>query len=114
MRILIVEDHPDLRELLASLLTAEGHEVVSARDGAEALRIFTEGGDFDYVVTDYQMPRMNGVVLIVNIRRAKPGQNVVLVSGDPPTLPDHIREATGEFPVLRKPYRNADLLALLT
>ena len=113
MRILIADDSEDLRELLADLLTRKGHEVVSSPNGEAALRTFLEGGEFDYVITDYQMPRKNGVVLIMDVRRYKPGQKVILVSGDPPTLPDHVRKVAGEFPVLRKPYRNADLLALL-
>jgi len=114
MRILIAEDHEDLRELLADALTREGHTVVATVDGMEALRAFTEEGDFDYVITDYQMPKKNGVVLIMDIRRVKPEQKIVLVTGDPPQLSDAIRKDTGEFPVLRKPYCKADLLELLT
>lgn len=113
MRILIVDDDPVLRELLADILTAKGHEVVSAKDGEEALRTFLNEGVFDYVITDYQMPRKNGVVLIMNIRTAIPGQKCILVSGDPPQLSDAVRKDTGEFPILKKPYRNADLLLLL-
>ena len=113
MRILIADDMPDLRDTLEMVLTSKGHTVVQARDGEEALRIFLNDGVFDYVITDYQMPRKNGVVLIMDIRRAIPGQKVILVSGDPPTLSAEVRKDTGEFPILQKPYRNADLLALL-
>jgi two-component system, NtrC family, response regulator AtoC len=113
MRVLIAEDHPDLRMLLTDLLTGHGHEVVAAPDGEAALREFLNNGVFDYVITDYQMPRKNGVVLIMDIRRAIPGQKVILVSADPPQLSASVREDAGEFPVLHKPYRTADLLALL-
>lgn len=115
MRILIADDYPDLRELLADLLTAKGHDVVSARDGEEALRKFYDDQiGFDYVITDYQMPRKNGVVLIMDIRRLKPGQKCILVSGDPPQMTDIIRKEAGEFPILRKPYSTSDLLALMS
>jgi two-component system nitrogen regulation response regulator GlnG len=113
MRILIADDDEVLRELLTDLLASKGHTVLAARDGADALRGFTELGDFDYVITDYQMPRKNGVVLIMDIRRAKPDQKCILVSGDPPQITDIIRKEAGEFPILRKPYRNAELLDLL-
>ena len=113
MRILIADDEPILRELLAELLTRAGHEVVATKNGEEALRAFTNEGDFDAVITDYQMPRKNGVVLIMDIRRTKPDQKVIMVSGDPPTIDRLTRKDTGEFPMLQKPYRTEALLALL-
>jgi len=113
MRILIADDEPVLRELLATILTSKGHAVVSTKDGAEALRVFTDEGNFDCVITDYQMPRKNGVVLIMDIRRIKPSQKVIMVSGDPPTIDSLTRKDTGEFPILQKPYRNDALFALI-
>jgi DNA-binding response OmpR family regulator len=114
MRILIAEDHEVLRDLLANLLTAKGHTVVATKDGEEALRTFyKDDGVFDYVITDYQMPRKNGVVLIIDIRRMNPAQKCILVSGDPPQMTDIIRKEAGEFPILTKPYGTADLLELL-
>lgn len=114
MRILIAEDRSELRVLLYDLLTRKGHEVVATVDGEEAMRTYsTDEGNFDCVITDYQMPRKNGVVLIMEIRRCNPNQKVILVTGDPPQITDIIRAETGEFPMLRKPYRNEELLALL-
>jgi len=113
MRILIAEDHADLRMLLTDLLTDKGHEVVATRDGEEALRTYTNDGNFDLLITDYQMPRKNGVVLIMDIRRSNPNQKVILVSGDPPRITDIIRKDAGEFPILQKPYRTEDLLDLI-
>jgi two-component system, cell cycle sensor histidine kinase and response regulator CckA len=114
MNILIADDDEVLRELLTDLLVSKGHTVVSAKDGEEALRAFIKLDiEFDYVITDYQMPRKNGVVLIMDIRKRKPTQKVILVSGDPPQMTDIIRKEAGEFPILRKPYGRADLLELL-
>jgi len=116
MRILIADDNSELRSLLEDLLTRKGHEVVSAVDGEDALRkyIRDDGDGFDYVITDYQMPRKNGVVLIIDIRRSNLAQKCILVSGDPPQMTDIIRKDAGEFPILRKPYSTQDLLDLLT
>jgi two-component system cell cycle sensor histidine kinase/response regulator CckA len=114
MRILIADDDDTLRELLETLLTRSGHEVVATRDGAEALRAYRLADvPFDFLITDYQMPRKNGVVLIMDIRRINPNQKVIMVSGDPPQIDSLTRKDTGEFPMLQKPYRTEALLNLL-
>ena len=114
MRILIADDDATLRELLEMLLTRAGHEVTAAKDGEEAVRIYSTSEEgFDYLITDYQMPRKNGMVLIMEIRRCNPAQKCIMVSGDPPQVPDYLRKEIGEFPILQKPYRNEALLNLL-
>lgn len=117
MRILIADDDETLRELLTMLLTRNGHEVVAAKDGEAAFREFmtTHGNEFDAVITDYQMPRKNGIVLIMDIRAIKPEQKCILVTGTPPEADELARwqKDSGVFPVLQKPYRNEALLALL-
>lgn len=114
MNILIADDTPELLSLLESVLTRQGHTVAACKNGEEALRVYTKEGGFDYVITDYQMPKKNGVVLIMDIRKGNREQKCILVSGDPPQITNIIREEAGEFPILRKPYSNAALLALLT
>ncbi|NPA07258.1 MAG: response regulator [Chloroflexi bacterium] len=58
-RILIAEDEPDIRELIAFLLELEGHEVIQAQDGKEAVeRARAEKPDF--ILLDVRMPRMTG------------------------------------------------------
>jgi DNA-binding NtrC family response regulator len=117
MKILIADDEESLRDLLVAVLTRRGHEVVACKNGLEAYQQFMkanrEGSGFDAVISDYQMPEKNGVVLFMEIRKVNPAQKCILVSGDPPTLPEYIRKETGEFPILRKPYRSDDLIALL-
>jgi DNA-binding NtrC family response regulator len=114
MRILIADDDATLRELLETLLKRSGHEVVATRDGAEALRAYHDADvPFDFLITDYQMPRMNGMVLIMEIRRKNPTQKCIMVSGDPPQVPEYLRKEIGEFPILQKPYRTEGLLNLL-
>ena len=114
MRILIADDDESLRELLTMLLTRCGHEVVATKDGEEAYIAYLNG-TFDAVVTDYQMPRKNGIVLIMGIRTVNPEQKCILVTGTPPDADDLSRwqKISGAFPVLQKPYRNEALLDLL-
>ena len=58
-KILIAEDEPDIRQLITLTLQFSGFEVVSAKDGKEAVEFATEGG-FDLILLDVRMPRMTG------------------------------------------------------
>ena len=80
-RILIVDDDPDLLRLLADsigLCCAEC-EVVRASDGRAALEQL-EGQPFDLILTDYQMPGMNGLELASTVHQTSPGTPIVLVT----------------------------------
>ena len=85
LRVLLVEDEALIAELFAEALSGEGYDVVVARDGQEALRLFTAaeagGRAFDIVVTDVRMPRMDGVTLTNRLRSAHPDLPVVLITG---------------------------------
>ena len=70
MKILLAEDEAVSQRLLQSYLQKWGHEVVLARNGAEAWRLFQEG-DFPVVISDWIMPEMEGVELIRRIRAAQ-------------------------------------------
>ena len=69
-RILIAEDDAHMMRLLAMWLARNGHEVLEARDGARAQAILSNG-EVDLVVSDVNMPRMNGLNLVDWIRTAK-------------------------------------------
>ena len=86
-RILVVEDDPLDLMILDSLLTMEGHEVVSAEDGASALALY-RGQKFDLVVTDLVMPRLNGLRLVREILEHDPNAAIIAISGiSPEQLP---------------------------
>jgi two-component system chemotaxis sensor kinase CheA len=67
-RILVVDDQFTVRELQRSILGAAGYIVETACDGREALDTLRGGGQFELVVTDLQMPRMDGLELLTAIR----------------------------------------------
>jgi DNA-binding response OmpR family regulator len=83
MTILLVDDDHAIRELLAKRLSKKpGCYVATARDGVEGLHLF-EIGAFDLVLTDYQMPNMDGVKMVTEIRQRKPAQWIILMTGNP-------------------------------
>ena len=67
MRILVVEDEQDLNRILAKTLTAEGYSVDACFDGVEALD-YLEGAEYDAIVLDVMMPRMDGVTMTMKLR----------------------------------------------
>jgi CheY-like chemotaxis protein len=98
--ILLVDDNPDGLLVRRTLLEELGYGVSVAENGEEGLKLF-ESAEFDLVVTDYRMPRMNGAELIQRIRKLKPGARIILLSGfvDPLGLTE---ENTGADAVVAK------------
>ncbi|MWS31546.1 response regulator, partial [Escherichia coli] len=72
-RVLIADDEESMRTLVARAIAMDGHEIVTAQDGAEALDILTrENGAFDLLLTDIQMPIMDGIALALSAARDYP------------------------------------------
>jgi two-component system, chemotaxis family, chemotaxis protein CheY len=67
-RILAVDDSPSMRQLVKLALSSGGHEVDLATDGVEALEV-AERQQFDVVITDVNMPNMDGIALVRELRR---------------------------------------------
>ncbi|MEM1226939.1 MAG: response regulator [Planctomycetota bacterium] len=69
MKVLLVDDSGVMRKIIARGLNSLWvDEVIEAADGVEALEKFGDGSDFDLVLTDWNMPNMNGLELIQSIR----------------------------------------------
>ena len=79
-RILVVDDEKSIQEVLKALLTAMGYEVVSAGSGREGLHLFLEN-PIELVLTDLNMPGMDGFSFASHIKRKSPGTRVVLITG---------------------------------
>ncbi|HXY89091.1 MAG TPA: response regulator [Xanthobacteraceae bacterium] len=80
-RIMIAEDEAPIRELLARALVQDGHEVATAANGAAALEKISGDGGFDLLVTDIQMPVMDGIALALAAARDHRDLKVVLMTG---------------------------------
>ena len=85
-RILIVDDNKMGLSARRSVLEAVGHTVTTAASGNEAIALFESGTAFDLVVTDYKMPKMDGVQLIAQLRDRSPSLPIILISGFADTL----------------------------
>ncbi|OIP65189.1 MAG: DNA-binding response regulator [Nitrospirae bacterium CG_4_9_14_3_um_filter_53_35] len=79
-RILLVDDEPGALEILAGILGQENYEVVTAQDGEEALSILKESS-FDLVLTDLNMPKINGLELIRRIQQVDPVLMTIVLTG---------------------------------
>lgn len=80
-KILVVDDEPQIRSLLRSLLSRQGYQVMEAGDGAEALSLYEQGFSFDLVLTDVVMPQMDGLQLSREIATLMPATRVLFMSG---------------------------------
>jgi two-component system chemotaxis response regulator CheY len=76
--ILVVDDTRSMRKMVAAVLEQAGYEVAEAGDGVEALDI-AKGRRFDLVVTDHNMPRMDGVTLVSELRGIADYDHVALI-----------------------------------
>lgn len=76
--ILVVDDTRSMRKMVAAVLAGAGYEVAEAGDGVEALEL-AGGRRFDLVVTDHNMPRMDGVTLVRELRAIAEYDAVALI-----------------------------------
>ena len=77
--ILIVDDEKNYLVVLEALLGPEGYEIIASDNASDALRLIREA-DLDLVVTDMKMPRMNGIELLEESKRAKPELPVIMMT----------------------------------
>ena len=106
---LLVDDENLVRMSTADMLTELGYDVVESNSAEEALRLVSDGLEPNLLVTDHLMPGMTGCELARILTLGQPNLNVLIVSG--------YAEANGidpGFPILTKPFRNAELAASLT
>jgi len=81
-RVLIADDEESMRNLVARAIGMDGHDTVTAQDGAEALEILiSEQGAFDLLLTDIQMPVMDGIALALSAARDFPDLTILLMTG---------------------------------
>lgn len=105
-RILVIDDEEPIRRLVRLALAKEGHEVLEATNGRDALRLH-QTGPADLVITDILMPEKDGLEVIMALKFQAPGIKIIAMSGGgrfQQTEALHMAEPLGAFATLRKPF----------
>jgi CheY-like chemotaxis protein len=111
-RILVIDDEPEVRDLIARMLEGVDREIVTAANGVEGLAIF-DGQAVDVVITDIIMPEKEGIETILELKGRDPDVRIIAISGGGRISPeDHLRtaEALGARASVAKPFTRAQLL----
>jgi two-component system cell cycle sensor histidine kinase/response regulator CckA len=96
--ILVVEDDPSVRTFAARLLRRQGYMVLTASDGAEALRVARDHSQpIDLLLTDLVLPKLSGKIVAEQLRVLWPNLSVIIMSG----YPDAIVAGYGSFDTMR-------------
>ena len=109
--VLVADDNPNVRELLAAQLESMGYKVVLAADGDEAVDRYREHrSDIDVAILDLRMPNRNGREVREEIRKDKPELPVILISGNVGALPGIDADDPGTL-LVQKPVSSTNLAA---
>jgi CheY-like chemotaxis protein len=113
-RVLVVEDRPEILELMLLGLEGAGFEVDAALNGREALEL-QQRRAADVVITDIFMPEMDGIETIDRIRAEYPATRIIAMACDGERKQDYLKVARqiGADATLAKPFATADLLQLV-
>ncbi|GJL49073.1 response regulator [Candidatus Nitrospira salsa] len=114
-RILIIDDNADIRWILSDLLESHGFRCEKAQNAITALSM-VQNSDFDLILTDYQMPKMNGLELLQQLSASSRTSSIpviMITAFGSETLESDAQQA-GACAVLRKPIDSRELLTTVT
>jgi CheY-like chemotaxis protein len=106
-KILVVDDNKFLRIVVSKMLSRLGYEVSSADSGENGLSIFLKN-KFDIVLSDYEMPGMDGVAFACSIKKSSPRTRVVIMTGAGKETV-FSRKSTAVDEVISKPFTLAEI-----
>jgi CheY-like chemotaxis protein len=113
LRILLVDDHEEVRSTTAAVLEDIGHEVVEARDGAEALKRLKDGDcNYDLLISDYAMPHLSGTEFLRGAREICPTVPGLIITGYAEA--DTISDRPEGVEILLKPFTANTLETILS
>jgi two-component system cell cycle sensor histidine kinase/response regulator CckA len=106
--VLVVDDEPLVRKMVALMLEQEGFSVLTAGNGPDAIHLSrSHEGAIDLLVSDVRMPLMDGCTLARELQALNPALPVLLISGH---CESEMDEPRGRFPLLPKPFSMKSLL----
>jgi CheY-like chemotaxis protein len=106
LSVLLVDDEPAFRSLIAATLSQDGYHVIEAGDGEEAVAAIQKIKRVDLVVTDIRMPFVDGVTMARTLRQAQPGVPVLFITG----YPSDIGMPVPNSFMLSKPFLRQELM----
>ena len=112
LNVLVVDDNDCIREVLTALLSHKGHRCESAANGREAMEKVAQG-HFDVVITDVNMPEMDGITLTRELALRFSDLPVMIMTGQ---LDEHCRKSAlsaGAREILRKPFEISEFMVRL-
>lgn len=114
-RILVVDDSPTIRRVVAAILQSHAYQTVTAEDGQDALEKLANGEQFDLVLLDFVMPRMNGYQFCRELRQKPEQKNlpVVLMSAKSDKIRGQFVQQTGAIDAITKPFDARGLVAVV-
>jgi two-component system response regulator AtoC len=109
-RILVADDEPNLRRVLTAILRRDGHEVIQATDGAEAMTMLD---GIDVLVTDLRMPKIDGMELLRHAVKLQPHLPVIMITayGSVGQAVEAIK--AGAFDYVEKPYEQEQIRTII-
>ncbi len=111
-RVLVVDDEENARVALSKILAHDGYDVSSARNGLEALN-YLRCKDVELIITDLNMPEMNGLMFLRELNRIRPASKVIMVTayGE---VESYLEAMTlGAFEYINKPVKYDELKKII-
>lgn len=111
-RVLIIDDDPAMLELAEFHLQAQGHETARSQTGEEGLKL-VEGSHFDVVLTDLQLPDLDGIEVVKRIKELSPDSEIIMISGYASVSKAVEATKAGAFYFVEKPVEFEELMVLI-
>lgn len=111
-RILIIDDDYNMRETIQEILSGDNYDINLASDGKEGISLH-KIRPYDLIITDIIMPDMDGIEVIIELKRNHPDTKIIAISGGGYYFADDYLEtarALGADKVIEKPFENLDLI----
>ena len=110
---MVVEDEPNIRNLLFDVLSDEGYQVSLVKDGQDSLNQL-RNRRFDLLITNVEMPRVDGIALLKKMKRARRKEKVIVMTGKSTKQEDLRKQIPLAIPLLFKPFQMSKLLDIVS
>jgi two-component system, chemotaxis family, chemotaxis protein CheY len=113
-KILIVDDSSTMRESLNLILSSSGHKVDTGIHGLDGLEKFKNSRDYALIITDINMPEMNGLDFIANVRKISIDVPIIVLTTETEKEKIDIAKSYKASAWIVKPFKPADLLTVVS